>query len=58
MTPVSVAIICHNYGRFLRDAIDSVLAQTLLPCEVVIVDDASKDKQLRVELINSYPRLV
>ena len=42
-TTVSVAIICHNYGRFLREAVDSVLAQTLLPCEVVIVDDASTD---------------
>lgn len=40
---VSVAIISHNYGRFLREAIDSVLAQTLLPVELVIVDDASTD---------------
>lgn len=40
---VSVAIICHNYGRFLREAVESVLTQTLQPCEVVIVDDASTD---------------
>jgi glycosyltransferase involved in cell wall biosynthesis len=43
MKTVSVAIICHNYGHYLREAVDSVLAQTLLPCEVVIVDDASTD---------------
>jgi glycosyltransferase involved in cell wall biosynthesis len=42
-TGVSVAVICHNYGRFLREAVSSVLAQTLQPCEIVIVDDASTD---------------
>ena len=43
MQAISVAIICHNYGRFLREAVESVLSQTLQPCEVVIVDDASTD---------------
>ncbi|MCY2966178.1 MAG: glycosyltransferase [Planctomycetota bacterium] len=41
---VSVAIITHNYGRFLRESIESVLAQTLLPAELLIVDDASRDE--------------
>jgi glycosyltransferase involved in cell wall biosynthesis len=40
---VTVAINNHNYGRFLREAIDSALAQTHEPLEVVVVDDGSTD---------------
>jgi hypothetical protein len=40
---VAVAIICHNYGRFLREAIQSILAQTVSAAEIVVVDDSSTD---------------
>lgn len=40
---VAVVIISHNYGRYLTDAVESVLSQTLRPAEIVIVDDASDD---------------
>lgn len=40
---VAVAIICHNYGRFLRQAIQSILAQTVPAAEIVVVDDSSTD---------------
>lgn len=40
---VSVAIISHNYGRFLSEAIESALWQTLKPLEVLVIDDASAD---------------
>jgi glycosyltransferase involved in cell wall biosynthesis len=48
-TPLVDAIItCHNYGRFLGDAIDSVLAQTYPELAVVVIDDGSTDDTAEV----------
>lgn len=44
--PVSVAIISHNYGRFLQEAIDSVRLNT--PAEIVVIDDSSTDETREV----------
>ncbi len=48
----SVVVVNHNYGRFLRTAIDSALAQTYLDTEVVVVDDGSRDDSRSI--IGSY----
>lgn len=49
---VSIIINNYNYGRFLRDAIDSVLNQTYSNTEVIVVDDGSTDDS--IEIISSY----
>jgi SAM-dependent methyltransferase len=41
--PVSVVITCYNQGRFLGEAIESVLRQTYRRHEVVVIDDGSSD---------------
>lgn len=55
--PVSVIVLCYNDGRFLAEAIDSVLAQTLQPEQIVIVDDGSTDNTRQVVGRYSDPRL-
>lgn len=49
---VSVLMSCYNGGRWLREALSSVLSQTFRDFELIIVDDGSKDNTL--EIIREY----
>ncbi len=44
MPKVAVVVTAHNYGRFLRKCLNSVLSQTFKDYEIIAVDDASTDE--------------
>lgn len=56
---VSVICLCHNQGRFVREAILSVLGQTWENTELLVVDDASTDDSVREirEMVTRYPAI-
>lgn len=49
---VTVVIPCFNYGRFIGEAVDSVLAQSFRDLEVIVVDGGSSDR-LTPDLVRS-----
>lgn len=55
---VSFLVPCFNYGRYLRDCLDSILGQTgTADFEVVAIDDASTDETAAVLASYRDPRL-
>ena len=45
---VSIIITSYNYGRYLTECIDSALSQTYPRCEVIVIDDGSKDHSIQI----------
>jgi hypothetical protein len=45
---VSVAMATYNGSRFIREQLNSIAAQTILPAELVVTDDASSDDTLSI----------
>ncbi len=45
---ISVALCTYNGEKYLKDQLDSIAAQTLLPGEIVVCDDRSRDKTLEI----------
>ena len=57
MTPELVSIItpCYNGEKYLAETIESVIAQTYLKWEMIIIDDGSKDNS--VGIIKQYMQI-
>lgn len=45
---VSIVVPSYNHERFIEETLDSAVAQTYRPLEIVIVDDGSTDKSTKV----------
>lgn len=59
MSPkVSVIISSYNYARYLREAVESVIRQSLADWEAIIIDDASTDESAQVMQGFTDPRIV
>lgn len=49
---ISVAIATYNGGKYLREQLESICSQTVLPYELVVSDDGSRDDTLLI--VNDY----
>jgi glycosyltransferase involved in cell wall biosynthesis len=55
---ISVYLPSHNYGRFLGEAIESVLRQTVDDWELIVIDDGSTDETPAVmDLYRGHPQI-
>jgi glycosyltransferase involved in cell wall biosynthesis len=57
---VTVVVVNYNYGRFLRDAVESVFGQTYPNVECIVVDNASTDvtPSVLAELQTRHPEMM
>ncbi len=44
MSNITIVITCYLEGELINEAINSVLGQSVLPQEIIIVDGASTDQ--------------
>ena len=58
MPKVTVYIPAHNYGKYLSQAIDSVIKQKFDDWELIIIDDGSTDNTADIlKIFDDYPKI-
>ena len=55
MNSISVIVPAYNHEAYVAEAIQSVLAQTCPPDEIIVVDDGSTDRTAEVALSHGKP---
>lgn len=56
---ITVYITSYNYGKYLKEAVDSVLKQTLKDWELIIINDGSTDNTAEViEQYKNHPQII
>ena len=49
---ISIALTTYNGSKYIKDQLDSIARQTLMPMEIIIFDDASIDDT--VDIIKNH----
>ena len=44
---VTVYVVNHNYGKYLDQAVESILSQTFQDFELILIDNGSTDNSKR-----------
>jgi hypothetical protein len=59
MSSIDVIVPCYRYGHFLRECVESVLAESGLKVRVLIIDDASPDNtaEIAADLVREDSRV-
>src|SRR5207247_1507400 len=57
---ISVVIPLYNHERFILQALESIYSQSVLPKEVIVVDDGSQDMSLDIarKFAKAHPEMI